>query len=461
MRDGDSGCFPTLARTLAVVLLMSMIWPCASLAACTGEYAGLETYAGQYASDSFFDEPLIASSLARLPLELRTHLRRNLSVSGSFGLADCHIVLTGNAAHMGTEQDAMLDVDLATGTILAVIHDRVRVDVYRIDAAASDAPLPSWSSLPEWMQEWIVKADTGFSEQVPPGLVMPPGTRFHAVPQVSSPEPAPMMLPIEVIEHPTPEQLAAIRAITGDDLGNCTQDCFDVSAADLDDDGLADLIVRYSGNTGYCGSAGCAAFIVLATTHGYAHASIGLPYHSEIAVLASTRQGMHDLQFDGFSPIWHWNGDGYALDADAGTKPVLSGWENRWADGRVVATVTVNRSVIGTLSVFCAGEHPVLAALMKFPLPANPMTLTFAFNGWIVNVPMEVGDRAGTLWLAELSQSDLPQWFAHRGTTATTDQIARLATEAYLRTSGSLQGELSLQDSAATTQAALAGCYRY
>ncbi|HNC69414.1 MAG TPA: hypothetical protein PKZ77_02915, partial [Pseudomonadales bacterium] len=59
------------------------------------------------------------------------------------------------------------------------------------------------------------------------------------------------------------------------------------------------------------------------------------------------------------------------------------------------------------------------------------------------------------------SRSDLPQWFAHRGTTATTAELARLSTQAYLRTTGSQQGEISLQDSTATTQAALAGCYRY
>ena len=450
---------PRSSCCLATVLVLSLLWSCTGLAACAGPYAELETYAGR--DDNFFDEPLVVDALARLPLELRTHLRRNLSVAGSPQLEGCHLVLTGNAPHMGTEQDAMLDFDLATGTILAVIHDNVRIDVYLIAAAASDASPPTWSSLPQGMQAWIVKADMGFAEQTPTDLVMPASVRFHALTQAPSAELAPATLRVEPIEHPTPAQFAAIRAVAGGDPGNCVQDCFDVSAADLDDDGLADLIVRYGSGTGFCGSAGCAAFIVMATPEGYASTAIGLPYHSEIAVLASKHQGMHDLQFDRFSPIWHWNGDGYAMDAAASAEPVLPGWENRWAGNRSIATVSVVRSVISALSVFCDGERPVLAALTKLPLAAESVTLTFVFRGWLVNTALVAGNREGTLWLAALSRSDLPQWFAHRGTTTTTAELARLSTQAYLRTTGSQEGEISLQDSTATTQAALAGCYRY
>lgn len=453
---------PRSSCCLATVLVLCMLWSCAGLAACMGDHGHLEAQAGEYASDDhFFGAPLVANALDRLPLELRTHLRRNLAVSGPIQLTDCHLVLTGNAPHMGTEQDAMLDLDLATGTILAAIHDNVRVDVYLIAAAASDASLPTWSSLPQGMQAWIVKADMGFAEQIPAELLMPASVRFHAVAQASSAEAAPAVLQIEAIEHPTPAQLDAIRAVAGGDLDDCTQDCFDVSAADLDDDGLADLIVRYGAVTGYCGSAGCAAVIVMATAHGYANTAISLPYHSEIAVLASKHQGMHDLQFDQFSPIWHWNGDAYVMEAATRAEPVLPGWENRWAGNRSIATVGVVRSVIGSLSVFCDGERPLLAALTKLPLAAESVALTFVFRGWIVNTVLAAGNREGTLWLADLSRSDLPQWFAHRGTTETTAELARLSTQAYLRITGSQAGEISLQDSTATTQAALAGCYRY
>lgn len=454
---------PRSSCCLAAVLLLSMLWSCCSLADCVGDHGQLEVHVGQYAwDDRFFSEPLVAGALARLPLELRTHLRRNLSVAGPIQLTDCHLVLSGNAPHMGTEQDAMLDLDLATGTILAAIHDNVRVDVYLIAAAATaEASPPGWDGLPQWMRLWIVRADMGFAEQTPTALVMPASVRFHAVAQAPLAEPVPAVLPIESIEHPTPAQLGAIRVVTGGDFDDCTQDCFDVSAADLDDDGLADLIVRYGYATGSCGSAGCAAFIVMATPQGYANTAIGLPYHSEIAVLASRHQGMHDLQFDRFSPIWRWNGGAYTMDAASSAEAVLPGWENRLAGDRRIATVNVVRSVIGSLSVFCDGERPMLAALTKLPLAAESVTLTLVFRGWVVNTALVGGNRDGTLWLADLSRSDLPQWFARRGTTATTAELARLSTQAYLRTTGSQQGEISLQDSATTTQAALAGCYRY
>jgi hypothetical protein len=74
---------------------------------------------------------------------------------------------------------------------------------------------------------------------------------------------------------------------------------------------------------------------------------------------------------------------------------------------------------------------------------------------------MRAGNRDATLWLTDLADSDLPQLLAHRGHDATTRKPAALATEAFLRINGVLQGQISLKGSTAVTQAALMGCHRY
>jgi len=87
---------------------------------------------------------------------------------------------------------------------------------------------------------------------------------------------------------------------------------FSVQRADLNGDGRADLLVTYSYEAGYCGTAGCATAILLAAGDGYAHQLIGLPYHHETRVLDTSTGGMRDLLLDG-GALWKWNGTGYDL----------------------------------------------------------------------------------------------------------------------------------------------------
>jgi hypothetical protein len=231
--------------------------------------------------------------------------------------------------------------------------------------------------------------------------------------------------------------------------------------ADLDDDGHTDLLVQYDDGA-FCGSSGCSGVIVMATSRGYARTSISLPnFGGELDILSTTRHGMHDLQFNGNSPIWHWNGKQYAIAKGDLPGAHAPAWQTRRAAGRTLAMAVPIESAIKTLSVFCDQGKPVLAILVKARPPAGAVTLTLAFRGWTVNVPMGQGNRDGSLWLADLSRSDLPEWLAHRGRTRTTRQLARLADTAYLRINGALQGQVSLKNSAATTESALAGCYRY
>lgn len=263
---------------------------------------------------------------------------------------------------------------------------------------------------------------------------------------------------------PTAAQTAAIRhAAAGDikDFNHPQQDGWRVAVADLNDDGRPDLLVQFADGA-FCGSAGCSGVIVMATPHGYAGKAIGLPnFPGEIDVLAGKHHGMHDLQYSGDSPVWTWDGKQYRIAKAALPGSGAPPWQTRNAAGRTLAMATPIDSVIKALSVFCNQGRPVLAMLVKMRPPAQPVTLTFVFRGWTVNVPLSQGNRDATLWIADLSRSQLPQWLAHRGSNPTTRKLARAADMAYLRINGGMQGEISLKGSTHATQAALGTCYRY
>ena len=457
--------------TLALVLLALAALPCSASAACSGKLAALQSYAGKYlANAKLLDAPALAAILARLPEDERLHLKRNLDVSGAIKLADCDLAVSGNAPHMGTEQDAMLDVDIASGTVTAAIHGGGRIDIYVIGDPAASMPDASWSALPRAVREWAVKADMGFPSQPPRSLAQPRSVRLHAPLPASTSNAAvtSTAAPAKVEDDikPNPTQIAAIRRAAKGvaDCKRLDQDCFSLSLADVNDDGRPDLLVVYSHATelGVCGTTGCGGVIILATAHGYADNAIELPRFNGMSVLAGTHHGMHDLQFDGDSPIWQWNGKDYAIPKADLPQSNMQPWKTAQASGRpLMAYVTPIDSVIKRVLVACEQGRPLLMVLTKQPLSTGSATLTFVFRGWTVNAPLQRNASNANLWMADLSRSQVPYWFAHRGFDANSRQIAPLVTESYLRINGEMQGQISMQDSTAATRTALSGCYRY
>ena len=459
---------------LGLMLLALASLPFAASASCAGKLASLQSYAGMHRTgQDLLSAPDIEARLARLPGNDQLPLKRNLDASGPVQLDACHLVVSGNAPHMGTEQDAMLDVDLASGTVIAAIHAGGRIDIYVLADPASGAP--RWDALPRAMREWAVRADMGFPKQQPRNLARPASVWLHAPPVVAaSAAPARQAmdkpLPIDFDKNaikPTPAQDAAIRRAAGNDItqplpGHAGEPLYAMALADLNDDGRPDLLVQYSYAAGACGSTGCSGIIVMATAQGYADKQIGLPNFTTLAVLPTMHGGMHDLQFDGDSPVWQWNGKAYDVPKAELPQSNMPPWTAARAAGSPLMAYAVPiDSVIKSVSLFCDQGQPVLAMLLKMPRPAQPTTMTWVFRGWTVNVAMSPANRDGTLWMSNLSRSDLPQWLAHRGKTRTAQELARAATDSYLRLNGEMQGQVSLKDSTAATRAALARCYRY
>ena len=125
-------------------------------------------------------------------------------------------------------------------------------------------------------------------------------------------------------------------------------------------------------------------------------------------------------------------------------------WELVPVQGRApIAYVSAAASPnIEALSLYCEAGKPFMAMLLNKPATANTMTMTWNFSGRLVNIPVQRANTGGTQWIGGLSGSELvPLLTQQRGTVM-------------LRINGRLEGEASLDNSAAVLRSALRGCTR-
>ena len=127
---------------------------------------------------------------------------------------------------------------------------------------------------------------------------------------------------VTLMDKPTAAETVTVRSVLGRSFGKEWSDyekskgraiTFTVGHADLNGDGRSDLLVYLSDyHFGYCGSAGCAGYAILATPKGYADKPIELAiFGGKVTVLPVTHKGMHDLRYDDATYIFKWDGKRY------------------------------------------------------------------------------------------------------------------------------------------------------
>ncbi|MEO1967741.1 MAG: hypothetical protein ABGW87_03375 [Sphingomonadaceae bacterium] len=126
-------------------------------------------------------------------------------------------------------------------------------------------------------------------------------------------------------------------------------------------------------------------------------------------------------------------------------------WELRPIPGRAPAAFVraAGSQKITSFSIFCSKGEPVLVMHLNRPPDSQPVNSVWNFSGWTVVVPMASANPAGTIWFGNLSQSTLPK-----------ELISRKG-YAYLRITGDMQGQASLDGASKAVRTALAGCYRF
>ncbi len=151
---------------LALLLLVFSALPFAALA-CHGKHPQLKAYIGTH--KDLLAASVVARQLAKLPGTVRRHLERNLDVAGPVRLMNCHVVLTGNAPHQGGQEDALLDVALYSGEVIAVIHSGERTDIYFPAKLGTGALSGAYWQLPFQVRQWARLASMGFPSSFPHG----------------------------------------------------------------------------------------------------------------------------------------------------------------------------------------------------------------------------------------------------------------------------------------------------
>ncbi len=157
---------------LIAAAFLAVLLPFTAAQACSknGKLAGLMHYAGSTRDDfptALDDDPAVQARLQGLPTPVRAHLKRNLDVRGPVDLVSCHLVLSGNADHMGGEENAIIDVNLYSGAVTAALLSHGSINIY-LDKDPT-AGTGYTAAVPPAVRRWAALAGTGFhADEHPP-----------------------------------------------------------------------------------------------------------------------------------------------------------------------------------------------------------------------------------------------------------------------------------------------------
>jgi len=112
-----------------------------------------QKYVGTFDTDELLKEPKIRAELAQvLGQELR-HLHSNLNTHGHVDFVGGSMAISGNAAHRGGEEEAVVCIDAHTMLVHAAILSRATITVF---TRSKD-----YRSLPQCITDWIILVNSG------------------------------------------------------------------------------------------------------------------------------------------------------------------------------------------------------------------------------------------------------------------------------------------------------------
>lgn len=154
-----------------LILLVALALPSSASAGCTGEFAALAKYAGEY-PEKLFQEPVISSRMRELMGPALARLETDLDVRGTVALINCELVVEGNAPHQGGARHAIVSFDLHSGTMTIGMLDNGRVTVVSSPTPLRDSS--NYSHLPSHVRDWAFVAAEGFRSRgkPPPNVIL-------------------------------------------------------------------------------------------------------------------------------------------------------------------------------------------------------------------------------------------------------------------------------------------------
>lgn len=130
------------------------------------DHQRLISYVNNYDSQKLLADPLVKPQLERLLGPQLSHLKENLNVAGPIGVNDNVLTLSGNAPHMGMEENGFLGVNLYNGEVYVCLLTGGRFQLY--------SKQTKYEYLPSAVREWIVYmgASLRLNGNMPPNVIL-------------------------------------------------------------------------------------------------------------------------------------------------------------------------------------------------------------------------------------------------------------------------------------------------
>ena len=112
-----------------------------------------QKYVGTYDTDELLKEPKVRAELTQLLGQELRHLHSNLNTHGQVAFSGASLAISGNAAHMGGEEEAVVCIDAYAMLVHAAIFSRGTITVF--------SRTKDYKHLPQCITDWITLANSG------------------------------------------------------------------------------------------------------------------------------------------------------------------------------------------------------------------------------------------------------------------------------------------------------------